>query len=411
MAAHFLASAACVLVITDGVMRPPAALLRTHMPAMAALEKDAVLSSQEGARAPSVVFGQQPPALTLLSPAKVNMFLRILRRRDDGYHELASLFQTVSLFDTLDFWLRAEEEPCEPDVPLCSMEVAEGSLCADLIPTDESNLVMRAMLLFAERTGSTQRLHCRLLKRIPAQAGLGGGSSDAATALHAANRLAGFPASEDELIRWGGELGSDVSFFLSRGTAYCTGRGELVEPVAPLQPARCWLIKPQIGLSTPQVFGALGLSAGEELPGADPQELLDQFSDSVDDAPYINDLEPPAFSLVPLLAELHADLGRLGFTAVMMSGSGTTFFCIGEPSPAAADTWQAELSGKYGVDIFGEAFCFRGDDPALWYAEQPTVPAAAAGGGAEPEGAAEGAAEAAEVRGAPPDGFEWGGIF
>lgn len=167
-------------------------------------------------------FGATPPAVSLLSPCKINLFLRILRRRGDGFHELASLFQTVSLFDTLDFW----ELPPDPDEPLCSMEVTPDSLGAADIPVDDSNLVMRAMALFAERTGEKRRLHCRLHKAIPAQGGLGGGSADAATALFAANRLAGYPATQEQLIEWGAELGSDISFFFSRGTAYCTGRGE-----------------------------------------------------------------------------------------------------------------------------------------------------------------------------------------
>ena len=96
----------------------------------------------------SAVFGDEPPTLTLVAPAKINLFLRITKKRDDGFHELASLFQTVSLFDTLDFW----ENP-DPDAPLCSMEVTPNSLGYELIPTDESNLVMRALQLFANRTG------------------------------------------------------------------------------------------------------------------------------------------------------------------------------------------------------------------------------------------------------------------
>jgi len=329
----------------------------------------ALLASAEAvstAPAPSEMMGDAKPDLTLVSPAKVNMFLRIVKRRDDGYHELASLFQTVSLFDTLDFWAT----PLDADKgTTCSMEVDERSVNAELIPTDETNLVMRALALFAERTDAEQRVHCRLLKRIPAQAGLGGGSSDAATALHAANRLAGFPASQEELIRWGGELGSDVSFFLSRGTAYCTGRGELVEFRDPLPAAVTYLIKPDVGLSTPKVFGALGLSAGQELDGPHPQGLLDKFEASVYDLDgYVNDLEPPAFELLPMLRDLRDELRKLGFKAVMMSGSGTTFFCIGEPA-LATPGWQAELQEMFPVEVYAEKFCQRPEDEALWYNE------------------------------------------
>jgi len=315
---------------------------------------------------PSAVFGDQPPTLSLVAPAKVNLFLRILRKREDGFHELASLFQTVSLFDDLDFWLL----PREADQPLCSMEVTPDSLRAELIPTDGSNLVMRALQLYAERVPSAGAVHCRLHKRIPAQGGLGGGSSDAATALHAANRLAGSPVSQDTLIEWAGELGSDCGFFLSRGSAYCTGRGEIVSPVAPLPPAACFLIKPADGLSTPSVFKELGLQPGQSLPGPEPLELLDGLQRDVFNAAlYVNDLEPPAFKLMPRLKQMCDDLRKLGFRAVMMSGSGTTCFAVGSPAEEVLETWRSQLSAKYNVDVFEEAFCGRTDD-SMWYTER-----------------------------------------
>ena len=183
-------------------------------------------------------------------------------KREDGFHELASLFQTVSLADKLDFW----EAPADGDAPLCSMEVSPDSYGREGIPTDESNLVMKALKLYAERTGETRRIHCRLHKGGPAEAGLGGGSGDCATALFAANRLAGFKASEQELIEWSAELGSDISFFFSRGSAYCTGRGEIIENVPPLPSTDLYLIKPPYGCSTPVVFKELGLKR-RQVPG------------------------------------------------------------------------------------------------------------------------------------------------
>ena len=110
-------------------------------------------------------YGDAPPALSLSAPCKINLFLRILRKRDDGFHELASLFQTVSLADTLDFWV----EDAADDEPLCSMEVSEDSIGRDGIPTDESNLVMRALQLYADKTGEKryssqpERAHTRVL--------------------------------------------------------------------------------------------------------------------------------------------------------------------------------------------------------------------------------------------------------
>ncbi len=321
------------------------------------------VSANEAAAPYSTRFGDEPPQLSLVAPGKINLFLRILKKREDGFHELASLFQTVSLFDTLDFW----EEPADPSQPLCSMEVSPDSLGREGIPTDGSNLVMRALALYAERTGRKERVHCRLHKRLPAQAGMGGGSGDAATALHAANRLAGYPVAESSLIEWAGELGSDIGFFFSQGSAYCTGRGEFVENVPPLAPTDVYLVKPSEGCSTPAIFKALGLRPGQLLPGPEPRSMLAKFAASIESAPFLNDLEPPAFEVMPLLRSLRDDLQGYGFGAVMMSGSGSTIFCIGQPSSAA--DWKREIRDKYDVEIYDEAFCRRGGDEKLWYDE------------------------------------------
>ena len=326
----------------------------------------AATTADNDAAAYSEVYGDKAPALSLSAPCKINLFLRIVRKREDGFHELASLFQTVSLMDTLDFW----EEPPDEAEPLCSMEVSRDSFGREGIPTDESNLVMRALQLFADKTGEKRRIHCRLHKAVPAQAGLGGGSGDCATALFAANKLAGFPATEQQLIEWSGELGSDISFFFSRGSAYCTGRGEIIEPVSPLPATALYLVKPDYGCSTPEVFKALGLKPGESLDGPEPREMLDAFAkgDTVVGAPYLNDLEPPAFAVAPQLKALRDDLGSYGFSHVLMSGSGSTIFCVGEPSDDAKATWQEELRAKHsGVEIYEQAFCGRPDDEQVWY--------------------------------------------
>lgn len=322
----------------------------------------------DGAEQYSEVYGDSPPSLSLSAPCKINLFLRIMGKRDDGFHELASLFQTVSLMDTLDFW----EEPPDDSKPQCSMEVSQDSFGREGIPTDESNLVMRALQLFADKTGERRRIHCRLHKAVPAEAGLGGGSGDCATALFAANRLAGFPASQQQLIEWSAELGSDISFFFSRGSAYCTGRGEIIEDVPPLPPTGLYLIKPDYGCSTPAVFKALGLSPGDKLAGPDPREMLARFQEGVLGAPYLNDLEPPAFEVAPELKSLRDDLTDFGFEHVLMSGSGSTIFCVGSPAESAASTWQESLTAKHpGIQIFDQAFCGRPEDEKLWYAEEP----------------------------------------
>jgi 4-diphosphocytidyl-2-C-methyl-D-erythritol kinase len=139
--------------------------------------------------------------LTLFSPCKINLFLRIIRKREDGFHDLASLFQAVSFGDTLELTPLAESDN---DEFTCNMEG---------VPTDSSNLVLRALELLRQKTGKSQYFRANLIKQVPAQAGLGGGSANAATAMWGANELMGNPASLDE-VRLGCLWISMVLFFL-----------------------------------------------------------------------------------------------------------------------------------------------------------------------------------------------------
>jgi 4-diphosphocytidyl-2-C-methyl-D-erythritol kinase len=222
--------------------------------------------------------------MKLRSPAKLNLFLRILRKCSDGYHELASLFQAVDLFDTLDFALDEKDQLS----------------CSDAaIPIDSTNLILKAATLFRCKTGLQFGLRVHLDKKIPHQAGLGGGSSNAATTLWALNQLLGQSIPTKELIQWAGEIGSDVPFFLSQGTAYCTGRGERVRPLAPLQNQHFWIVKPPQGTSTPAVYGKLDL---KKLPQRDPELYLKAFLTGRPD--YFNDLEQAACLVTPEIARV-----------------------------------------------------------------------------------------------------------
>jgi 4-diphosphocytidyl-2-C-methyl-D-erythritol kinase len=165
------------------------------------------------------------------------------------------------------------------------------------------------------------------------------------------------------MIEWSGELGSDITFFLSRGTAYCTGRGEIMTPTEPPLPTgtKLCIVKPNIGLSTPSVFQALNY---DELSDLDADKvLLPEFlkADGVENVPdkyYVNDLEPPAFRCVPELGELKASLQKVpGFKHVMMSGSGTSIFCIGEPSDK--DAFLEEFGNHDDLQVFFSEFICR----------------------------------------------------
>lgn len=255
--------------------------------------------------------------LQLFSPAKLNLFLSVMRRREDGYHDLASLFHAVDLGDRLTLQL-SDEDRLSVTGPFASE-----------VPLDASNLIIKAAAHLRRKTGLDFAIDVLLEKNIPIQSGLGGGSSNAATTLWGLNRLLGYPASMKELVHWSAEIGSDITFFLSHGTAYCTGRGEVVRPLDPLPEEftrqRIVIVKPPQGLSTPAVFRAL---EHRMLLMRDPQLALKNCFSAFPSL--YNDLEAPAFTLMPYLEELKSTLKDAGFEHVVMSGSGTSFFCIGD---------------------------------------------------------------------------------
>ncbi|THG18147.1 hypothetical protein TEA_018752 [Camellia sinensis var. sinensis] len=154
--------------------------------------------------------------LTLFSPCKINVFLRITGKREDGFHDLASLFHVISLGDRIKFSL--------------SPSKSKDRLSTNVpgVPIDDRNLIVKALNLYRKKTGADNFFWIHLEKKVPTGAGLGGGSSNAATALWAANQFSGCLATEKELQEWSSEIGSDVPFFFSQGAAYCTGRGEKV---------------------------------------------------------------------------------------------------------------------------------------------------------------------------------------
>lgn len=225
-----------------------------------------------------------------------------MRKRPDGYHEIASLFQAIDLLDRLFFsFAKRDELTCtDPE-----------------IPCDETNLAAKAIALFRRRY-STPPMKVHIEKKIPVQAGLGGGSSNAATTLWALNEMSGQPASLQELIEMGAQIGSDVAFFFSKGTAYCTGRGEILEPFELPKPLSGHLAKPRYGLSTPLVYQH---TRPEELIPRDPRGSLKRYPE------FYNDLEIPSFRLEPRLKNLQETL-QGHFKTVVMTGSGTAFFCL-----------------------------------------------------------------------------------
>jgi len=261
-------------------------------------------------------------ALAAACPAKLNLVLRVLGRRADGYHELDTVFQAVDLWDTLS--VRAADE--------LSM-ACEG---ADLA-VDESNLVLRAARLLRERFGEPG-LGGRMLlrKRIPVGGGLGGGSSDAAASLVLLNRFWGLGATTADLAALGAELGADVPFFLTGGTARGRGRGDRIEALPFAGDVPVVLGCPPFGVSTAEVFGRL---AGRLTPPgigvSVPLLLPHKWPEGKDFGFLANDLEDVVFERWPELNGFRDALLEAGAAAALLSGSGSTVYGVFTGPPGA----------------------------------------------------------------------------
>jgi 4-diphosphocytidyl-2-C-methyl-D-erythritol kinase len=246
--------------------------------------------------------------ITAAAPAKVNLHLRILRRREDGFHELHTRMVRVSIADELCFR---------------TLDSGDSRLtCSDAeLACDESNLILRALRSFQAASGIVQPWHIHVEKRIPMGAGLGGGSSDAATVLKTLNEAHGQPLTLEQLAELGSALGSDVPFFLYEKVCDASGRGEQVTPVDWPWKLRLLMIKPAFGVSTPWAYKHWRDS--QPLPGVQYEVQACPWGEMV------NDLERPVFQKHLLLATIKTWLLEQPETAAaMMSGSGSTMFAV-----------------------------------------------------------------------------------
>lgn len=256
------------------------------------------------------------------APAKLNLWFEVLARRDDGFHEIATLMVPISLRDTL----LLRPDTCGTISLTCSTAAPgmASKLWADL-PEDDRNLVVRALRLLQDRSGTKLGAQVRLVKRIPAAAGLGGGSSDAAAALMAANAAWNLNYSHPQLAELAAELGSDVPFFLYSNAALCRGRGERITPVEGLGLLHFVVVRPPEGLSTADVYRACRPSA----TSAGPEALLSALQRG--DLPragglMVNRLQVAAESLTARIAELQAAFTACDVAGHQMSGSGSSYF-------------------------------------------------------------------------------------
>jgi 4-diphosphocytidyl-2-C-methyl-D-erythritol kinase len=269
------------------------------------------------------------------APAKLNLFLEVLGRRPDGFHELETLMVPVQLCDTVSL---------SPTPPARSGQAGEIRLHVschwpvgrnvqqDSVPTGPENLVTRALTLLQRRSATAQGADVELVKRIPVAAGLGGGSSDAATALRLANQAWRLNWSNDRLRELAAELGSDIPFFLAPGAAACRGKGEQIEPLPPMAPLHVVIVKPPTGLSTADVYQAH--DALPRVADRGPNSLA-QVVASLTGGSWsglrsgmFNRLQETAASIAPWVAKICDVFNRCDFLAHQLSGSGSAYFGV-----------------------------------------------------------------------------------
>jgi 4-diphosphocytidyl-2-C-methyl-D-erythritol kinase len=289
--------------------------------------------------------------------AKLNLGLRVLYRRPDGYHELRTVFQTISLADSLEISFQ----------PARSVSIAmEGA------PQIPDNLAERAARLLMEAAGKTGSVRLRLRKAIPSGAGLGGGSSDAAAVLLALPVLGGFAIPSERLLALAAQLGSDVPFFLYGGAALGLGRGEELYPLPDFPAKQALLIACDVHSSTADAYRDLSATlAGDSLTKVALQNKLDSFQRGVwgdvsgDGKPsIINDFEEVVLARYPALGDVRERLRRAGATCVAMTGSGSAMFGIFE-NPGKME--RARLAWKRpGEQAFPVAFVSRARYRAAW---------------------------------------------
>lgn len=266
-----------------------------------------------------------PAGFKLPAPAKVNLCLRVLGRRADGFHEIDSVFYQVSLFDTLHF------------LPARTLKFSSKGLDAG---PEEENLVLRAAELLRKEAGVSSGADIILEKNIPSGAGLGGGSSDAACALLGLSRLWGLNLTMDRLHGMAEALGSDVPFFLYGPAARVGGRGEIVSAFSPRSAFHMLLVKPECSVSTAWAYQSLALTKIRK------NNRLSCFGDphcGVREASRAlwNDFEGPVFSKFPVIGEIKSRLLECGSIGAVMSGSGSTVAGLFESRDVAEEAGRS----------------------------------------------------------------------
>ena len=277
----------------------------------------------------------------MFSPAKINLYLRILGRRADGYHDLETVMLPLDFGDQITLQLAEKNVTLECDDPR--------------LPTDDTNLALRAAKLLATKCRVEQGVRILLQKRTPLAAGLGGGSSNAAAVLKGLSQLWQVDAPPDVLGELAARIGSDINFFLAGGAALCRGRGEQVEPIACKLSAAILLVNPGFGISTKWAYeswakAAAGLTAKPPEVSLLLRALAENDLLGVSRCLF-NSLEAPSIKKFPVLRLLKDAMRAGGATGALMSGSGATVFGLLAGAKAAEDSAK-QIREEFGPSMW-----------------------------------------------------------
>lgn len=277
-------------------------------------------------------------AIVVEAPAKLNLFLELLAKRPDGFHEIETLMVAIDIYDRLYVTSLSEGQTQLTCRWASGMEALSASRIGndtvatlDALPMGSDNIVWQAVEQLRQRASVGAGIAIHLVKRIPAAAGLGGASSDAAAALVAANRLWRLGWSREQLSEVAADIGSDVPFFLTRrmegsGMAICRGRGEQIEPLTAMPRLHFVLTRPPAGLSTPKVYQRCRISSAPA--SVEPLVATLRRGDYSFGKLLVNRLQLPAEELSPWISRLSALFARTDCIGHQMSGSGSSYFGI-----------------------------------------------------------------------------------
>lgn len=279
-------------------------------------------------------------SISLKALAKINLGLDVVRRREDGYHEVRMIMQTIHLYDKLDI-----AKTKEPGIAIKSN--------LSYVPTNESNLVYKAGKLLMDEFGITEGVSVDLNKRIPVAAGMAGGSTDAAAMLYGMNRIFELGLSQRELMERGVKIGADVPYCLMRGTALAEGIGEKLTQLPPMVKCPVLIAKPQISVSTKFVYENLKLNENTVHPDID--QLVTDIQNK--DLPAIaghmgNVLETVTIPEYPIIADIKNKMMASGAINSMMSGSGPTVFGLFADEETAKKAYKEMLSSGLAKQVY-----------------------------------------------------------